>query len=432
MNCNLRIIINIILFIANILIINSCRKNTGLPVITTEEVSGITQTSAVSGGAIVDDGGAAVLERGVCWDVTGNPEIIDNITVAAGGPGPFTCELSDLMPDTRYYVRAYATNNTGTGYGNEIEFTTLPLLSVIITTGEITSITATGAVSGGNITDAGGGIVTAKGVCWAETENPTTGHFKTEDGTGKGLYNSYLTSLESSTTYYVRAYAVISSGTYYGNQLMFTTDIPQINLVVYNPGLEYGSVSDIDGNIYKTIQIGNQVWMADNLKNTKLNDGSVITNVIPDELWNSTASGAYCWYNNDISYKDVYGALYNWYAVQTGKLCPTGWHIPDQDEWMEMINHTGGVSIAGGHMKEAGITHWLSPNTDATNESGFTALPSGIRTVSGYFQEMGKIARWWKSTEGEVVEVSYESSEVKTDVGCVYRRGLAVRCVKDE
>ena len=436
MRFNLRIIINILFLIANISLFNSCRKKPGLPVIVTEEVTVITQTSAVSGGEILDDGGAPVLERGVCWNITGDPEVFDNRAVVAGGPGPFTCELSNLMPDTRYYVRAYATNNTGTGYGNEIEFTTLPLLSVIITTGEITSITATGAVSGGNISDTGGGIVTAKGVCWAEMENPTTDDFKTEDGTEKGLYNSYLTGLEPSTTYYVRAYAVISSGTYYGNQLMFTTDIPQINLVIYNPGLEYGTVSDIEGNIYKTIQIGDQLWMAGNLKSTKLNDGTFLINVIPDDLWYTFASGAYCWYNNNISYKDVYGALYNWYAVQTGKICPTGWHVPSQEEWMEMINHTGGIPVAGGRMKEAGTTHWLSPNTGATNESGFTALPGGSYYGGKHFSNMGIAAFFWSSSQIGINSawVRYLSCNYSDVRRIQYKKeyGFSVRCLKDE
>jgi uncharacterized protein (TIGR02145 family) len=422
---------NALLFIALILIISSCKEKPGQPVLTTAEVAGITQTSAVAGGNVVDDGGSPVEERGVCWNISGNPTVGDNRTYAAGETGSFTCDLSELMPDTQYYVRAYATNENGTGYGNEVTFTTLLVLPVSITTMEITSITATGAVSGGNISDAGGGTITAKGVCWAETENPTTDDFRTEDGSVIGLYNSYLTGLESVTTYYVRAYATNNSGTAYGNQLTFTTDVSQSNPVVYNSDLTYGSVSDIEGNSYQTIQIGDQIWMAGNLRTTKYNDASVISNITTDELWNSFASGAYCWYNNDISNKDIYGALYNWYAVSTGKLCPTGWHIPSPTEWITMIDHIGGASVAGGLMKEVGTTHWLSPNTGATNEMGFTALPAGIRTSSGYFQGMGSTVRWWKSTEGYVVEVTNESAEVIVDACCVYRRGLSVRCLKE-
>jgi uncharacterized protein (TIGR02145 family) len=414
-----------------ILILNSCKKKPSQPILTTESVSSITQTSAVSGGNVIDNGGVSVVERGVCWNTSGDPTVRHDRTIEDGESGSFTSTLSGLTANTLYYVRAYATNEIGTGYGNQVTFKTLPVLSLALTTREVASITATAAVSGGNITDDGGGIITVKGVCWATTENPTINHSKTTDGSGTGLYNSYLTGLASVTIYYIRAYATNSAGTTYGNQLSFTTTVTKSNPIIFNPDLTYNLVSDIDGNSYKTIQIGTQIWMAENLKSTKYSDGSIISNIIDDESWNTIVTGAYCWFNNDISNKDVYGVLYNWYAVSTGKLCPAGWHIPGHTEWLYMISHIGGVSVGGGRMKEAGSSHWLSPNTGATNESGFTALPGGIRTVSGYFQGIGSTGRWWKSTEGDVIEVSYDSGEVKIDAGCVYRRGLSVRCLKD-
>ncbi|MBI5010148.1 MAG: fibrobacter succinogenes major paralogous domain-containing protein, partial [Bacteroidia bacterium] len=137
-------------------------------------------------------------------------------------------------------------------------------------------------------------------------------------------------------------------------------------------------VSDIDGNVYQTVTIGTQVWMKENLKTTKLNDGIALPNVIDNAAWAALTTTGYCWYNNDATtYKSTYGALYNWYAVNTGKLCPIGWHVPSDDEWTLLTTFRGGYSVAGGKLKETGTLHWTSPNTGATNETGFTALPGG-------------------------------------------------------
>jgi uncharacterized protein (TIGR02145 family) len=422
---------NIFLLLILFVIVFSCKEEPGQPYVLTSEVTDITQVSAVSGGNVISDGGAEIIERGVCWNVSGNPNLNDYKITVTGQTGLFTCNLPDLLSGTRYYIRAYAMNKTETGYGDEIIFNTLPSEPVILATIEITSVTAKGAVSGGNISDAGGSTINAKGVCWAKTENPTTNNYKTNDGSGTDLYNSYLTGLEPETTYYVRAYAANNNDTYYGNQFSFTTAVLSDNPVIFNPDLDYGLLTDNEGNQYRTVQIGDQTWMAENLRTTKYKDGTGIINVITDIEWNSCATGAYSWYNNDITYKGTYGALYNWYCVGTGKICPIGWHIPSHDEWIELTDKLGGNSVAGGLMKETGTTHWQSPNTDATNESGFTGLPAGIRTVTGYFQEIGNIGRWWKSTEGNVVQLFYDNSEVKTDIGCVYRRGLSVRCIRD-
>ncbi len=413
------------------LITASCKKKPDPPVITTEIITNITSTDAVSGGEVTDDGGSPVLERGVCWNTTNDPTINDNRTIESGDLGSFSSNISGLTPNTLYYVRAYATNEAGTGYGDELSFTTLPVLSIVITTKEIISINAKAAVSGGKIADVGEVPITKRGVCWAETENPTIDDFISSDGTGIGEYNSYLIGLSPLTTYYVRAYATNDAGTEYGNQLSFTTIEYENKPVLFNTDLTYDSISDYEGNYYKTIEIGDQTWMAENLICTKFNEGSDIINVIDDQSWNSSATGSYCWYNNDISNREIYGALYNWYAVSSGKLCPAGWHVPSHSEWMTMIEQLGGELVAGGKMKEVDTLHWQSPNTAATNESGFTALPGGIRTVSGYFQILGTSGRWWKSEEGDVVEVTYNNGEVKTDIGCVYRRGLSIRCIKD-
>ncbi|MCX6258772.1 MAG: fibrobacter succinogenes major paralogous domain-containing protein [Bacteroidia bacterium] len=159
-------------------------------------------------------------------------------------------------------------------------------------------------------------------------------------------------------------------------------------------------VKDIDSNVYHTVTIGSQVWMIENLKVTKYNDGTAIPFVMDTSAWINLTTPGFCWYNNDApTYKNTYGALYNWYAVNTGKLCPEGWHVPSDAEWTQLTNYLGGVNIAGGKLKEAGTAHWLSPNTGADNSSGFTALPGGFRGLSGMFYDLDYDCSLWSSTE---------------------------------
>jgi uncharacterized protein (TIGR02145 family) len=198
------------------------------------------------------------------------------------------------------------------------------------------------------------------------------------------------------------------------------------------------TVKDIDGNTYKTITIGSQVWMAENLKTTKLNDGTAIPNVAEKTAWLNNLTGAYCWYNNDAGSNKTNGVLYNWYTVSTGKLCPAGWHVPSTDEWETMFTYLGGKNIAGGKLKESGTTHWINPNVGATNETGFSALPVGIcGGRDGAFFSNGECCFWWSSTVvGYDVEsafcifiYNYENQAHNTTR--VLKSGFSVRCIKD-
>ena len=212
------------LFAASSLFFSSCsEKSTDPPVLTTENVTAITQTSAASGGSISSDGGASIESRGLCWSTSANPTIDDNVIIEGTGTGSFTGTLTNLLPNTQYYVRAFATNSAGTGYGNQVTFTTEQAQQIELTTTDASSITAGTAVSGGDVTSDGGDAVTEKGVCWSTSQNPTTADSKTSDGTGTGIFTSNLTSLSSNTTYYLRAYATNSTGTVYGNEVTFTT-----------------------------------------------------------------------------------------------------------------------------------------------------------------------------------------------------------------
>jgi uncharacterized protein (TIGR02145 family) len=197
------------------------------------------------------------------------------------------------------------------------------------------------------------------------------------------------------------------------------------------------TVTDIDGNVYNTITIGSQVWLKENLKTTKYNDGAEIPNVIDNTEWGNLTSGAYCWYdNNEATYKNSYGALYNWFAANTNKICPIGYHIPSDAEWTELSEYLGGSGIAGGKLKEIGTTHWMTPNTGATNESNFTALPGGWRSYNGTFNLIREIGYWWSSTQYTSSESAYSSS-LGYDSDDFFRHGSNkknghfIRCLKN-
>ena len=195
---------------------------TMVPIVTTTAVSSITGTTAACGGNITSDGGGFVTEKGVCWSSSPIPTISDSHTSDGTGTGSFTSSITGLAPGTTYYVRAYATNNTGISYGDQLSFTTTIMVPAVTTTA-ITGITSATATSGGNVTSNGGASVTARGVCWSTSSNPTISNSHTSDGTGTGLFTSSITGLTTVTTYYVRAYATNSVGTSYGAQVSFTT-----------------------------------------------------------------------------------------------------------------------------------------------------------------------------------------------------------------
>ncbi len=200
---------------------------------------------------------------------------------------------------------------------------------------------------------------------------------------------------------------------------------------------ERNTVSDIDGNVYKTVIIGDQEWFAENLKTTRYNDGTAIPHVTDNRQWSSLSSGAYCWYDNDPGNDTIYGALYNWHAVNTGKLCPQGWRVPTDNDWKVLMQHVSGN--AAGRLKatgtlEAGDGLWKHPNVEATNETGFSALPGGFRWADGSFSYLGDNGNWWSSSEHSLryagawfmhnnySRVSH-NNEYKND-------GFSVRCIR--
>lgn len=288
----------------------------------------------------------------------------------------------------------------------------------------------------------------------------------------KGAGSEYMLVQPENTRFYVRTLADQSSSTFNiigldQNQqevplLLANKDTIEVsgvlnlqnNLIVNGDVSVSGTVSqdsvikDAEGNVYNTVAIGNQVWMKENLKATKYNDGTDIPNVTDDASWLALTSPAYSYYSNDVKNKEIYGNMYNWYAVSTGKLCPAGWHVPGDAEWKQLEMFLGmdqatadleewRGSNEGGKLKETGLTHWLSPNTGATDEVGFTALPGGIRwDVSPTFGGIGANASWWTATEGTPSDEAWYRG-LYWDRSTICRapdpkyHGFYVRCIKD-
>jgi len=543
-----------------------------LPIVTTTDVSSITQNKATSGGNVTSDGGANVTEHGLCWSKSANPTIEDNKISAGAGTGIFTSLTSGLSAGTTYYVRAYATNSVGTAYGNQVSFATLtastnliqyirfesyysedygqvnvyeikaynqeinvsnnkpgfansyefgdyasnglqaldnngfsrwssnrndagpdsanPHFIVIdlqelfsidsiqldikgfdnwqqtfdisisqdsmawysigkgeritgiftynlignnnilprLTTQSISLIESTTALGGGNITSDGGTTVVSHGVCWSVTSNPTINDSKTTDGSGIGTFSSSISGLSPGTTYFVRAYATNTAGTAYGNEISFTTS------------LATATITDASGNVYNTITIGTQTWMKENLKTTKYQNGDLIETTIPATLdVSGEGSPIYQWaYEGNESYVETYGRMYTWYAaVDSRNICPIGYKMPTNQDWIDLTVYLGGEDLAGGKMKEVGVSHWSEPNTNASNESGFSALPGGDRVTDGTFTVIGSWGNWWSSSEYDVFNGwhratgnSYGTIFLNSS-GASKSKGFSIRCLRD-
>ncbi len=255
---------------------------------------------------------------------------------------------------------------------------------------------------GGNVTDDGGDTVTVRGICWSTFPSPTIEDNKTTEGMGTGSFTSHITGLIPNTTYYFRAYATNSVATSYGLQVALTTS------AFYQTGTFTDSR---DGRLYKTVTIGTQTWMSENLEY-------------------QTASGSW-YYNDDSSTYNVYGRLYNWENAMIS--APPGWHIPSLEEWKTLITFLGGTDVAGGKLKEEGSGHWTSPNVGATNESGFTALPGGFRGYQGNFDDVRLYSTWWSADGGVAawtISLGYSYANV-AQIWHVALHGFNVRCVKD-
>ena len=346
--------------------------------------------------------------------VTGNT--VTNVSAAITG----------LSPGITYHFRIKAVNSLGTTYSDDLVFTT-PGLVPIATTQAAINLSATGATLSGTVNANG----SSTSVSFEYGTSTSYGHTATpvlDQITGNYNVTEYaaITGLTQNTTYHFRIKAVNPAGTTYGNDLTFTT----INGAT--------QVTDADGNIYNIITIGTQFWLKENLKTTKYNDGTAIPNVTDNTAWSTTTTGAYCDYANTPANSATYGRLYNWYVVGSNNpknVCPTGWHVATDDDWTTLTTYLGGELVAGGKLKETGTTHWTSPNTGATNETGFTALPGGYRSQSGSFGLSGSYGFWWTATEGGTdfafYRYMFNTSSSLSSGDNEKHGGFYVRCLKN-
>lgn len=430
----------IILFLSISLAYYSCKKDEVYKPaeIETGAITDITFNSAKVSGSISDLGSGAD-EHGHCWSTNPEPTTSDfKTSLGAPATGSFTSEMTNLDMGVEYYVRTYVIQGEKIVYGPVKSFKTLNGVPELITS-QVEVKTIMSVIAGGEVSIDGNVDVTARGVCWNTTGNPKVNDNSTSDSLGVGNFVSMLDSLEKNTKYYLRAYAVSSYGTGYGNEVEFE--------IVVAPGTNL--TDSRDGKIYKTAQIGTQLWMAENL-----NHGMVIHDSV-EATDNDTIEMYY--YNNSDSLGNLYGGLYLWdemmqytTTASTQGVCPDGWHLPSDEEWMTLEKFLGmadstvvktswrGTDNEGTKLKDESSDFWSIPGS---NESGFSGIPGGRlndSTNPAYdgkrFQDLGVASRFWTSSGEEVGNHAWYRGLAGKNVGrndIVKHTGRSVRCVKD-
>ena len=410
------------------------------PSLTTTSVSNIEASSAVAGGNITEQGSTSVSQRGVCWSINQNPTVNDNFTNDGSGTGSFTSQMTSLNPLTTYYVRAYAINTIGTTYGTQLEFTTLGIAPIAAFSADPTTGTAPLTI---NFSD-------------QSSFNPTSWLWDFGDGNTSSLQNP-AHMYQSAGKYNVQ----LTVNNAYGSDSELLVNF--INLTYILGGIpcpETPTVTDVEGNIYNTVLIGNQCWFKEDLKTTRYrNNASIEYPGNNNTAWQNNTSGAYAWYDNDIAWKNMYGALYNWYAVNNSNgLCPSGWHVPSDAESTQLVDFiislgfpNNDVNIGAGYALkscrqinsplEGECNTVIHPRWEEStafhgfNEVGFSNLPGGARSENGSFSAQGYDGTWWTSTQSSTSMAWYRY--LLCNFGNVTRfgndkgNGFSVRCIKD-
>lgn len=413
---------------ALVTLVAACKKNSDKPgsaVVITTAPSSITSSSAQSGGNITSNGNSPISQSGICWALHNTPTLGDSVVNAnTTSTGSFSVSLNNLNANTVYYIRAFVTNGVGTAYGAVDSFTTATGVATLTTTA-ISNNAALAAQSGGNISNNGGAPITASGVCWSTSANPTVSSTKTVGTAASGTFSDTLTNLTLGITYYVRAYATNSFGTGYGNQVTFTVSAT-------------GTVEDFDGNAYGTITIGTQTWMTSNLRAVHYQNGDPIENAFDNTGfdWINDTTGAYTFANGDTTSTRTYGLLYSLTAVNDPRnIAPVGWHVATQGDWNALeVNEGLPVADTGVYLKMEGT---IAPLLLVGGSSGLN-FPLAGRWHYTACDNFGISAYFWTSTGGGVYNwyrvVNGPSSPNYPGVQRVYDfigDGYSVRCVKN-
>jgi uncharacterized protein (TIGR02145 family) len=406
------------------------------PTVSTLSVTLTGNTDASVTAQVSHDGGSKVSGRGIIWGTSSfiSMEAYDHKANSEGGKGDFSILINELLPQTTYYFRAWAHNSQGLALGNIISFTTPaePALPKVKTSAsfEILPYSITG---GGDVTDDGNLEILARGLVYGLNSgidlSSNLGY--TVNQRGKGIFTSEIHPLWEETKYYIKAYATNALGTSFGEEV-----------IVQTPDYEHCGVAvDVDGNTYRTVIIGQKCIMRENLRVSRFRNGDAINHVPDNSAWRNTNQPAWVNYDNNPAYDQVYGKLYNWYAVNDSRgLCPVGWRVSSYDDLIHMAEILGGEAVAGGKMKQIFNSSqnakalWIAPNTAATNESGFTATPHGYRLANGYFSGLANSAYLRTSTasgnnHSYQFYLYYNKESFSGDL-FGHNDGDAVRCVK--
>ncbi len=356
-------------------------------------------------------------------------------TIIASNQTQNSITLNGLALNTTYYWKVFAKENIECGLKSETDimsFTTLPNLDLpYVVTAPVNVHISIPPRVGGKVLYEGSSALTERGVYCGLLSNPEINGIKFQLGNGLGLFSILLSGLNPSATYYIKAYATNGNGTTLGSEVTFAT----------GQNSNFQSVADIEGNVYYAVNIGTQVWMAENLKTTRFNDGTVIPLVIDSAAWSNLRTPGYCWYDNSMPNNDAYGTLYNWYTLDSESngnknVCPTGWHIPSDAEWSLLSTYLDGASIAGKKMKESGNFYWNSRFASGDNSSDFSALPGGKRSDDlPTFNGIGSSGLWWSSTSNTAL-LAIDRWIVADDndiegIRTIKQNGLSVRCLKN-
>ncbi len=385
--------------------VSATTLKTGIPRVTTSDISNLSYNAVTTGGIVVSDSGLTITSRGVCWNTSGNPTLdnYDGITSDSSGTGSFVSQITGLVESTTYYFRAYASNDKGTGYGEVVNCITPVLELPQLITMEPNYISYTEARCGGKVVSNGNAEIAARGVCWDTTGNPTLENNigMAMIGHGSGEFSKLITGLTENTTYYVSAFATNIKGTSYGEAVSFNT---------LNDPCDGDTSFNHMGQEYKIVIVGTQCWMAENI-----NAGQRIEGYLAME--DNGVVEKYC-YNDDEDYCNLYGGLYQWNEMMQYEndemaqgICPDGWHIPTDDEWKvlegnadccygvgnEEWNKVGARGVDAGHHLKS-ISGWNS-NGNGSDLLGFNALPAGYRDGNGSFKDAGDYTCFLTSTE---------------------------------